>query len=73
MLGGLTPEEDAIIDRALHEVYAMRDITGQTDWRDLQPPILSDFEMVLAGMEGSESLIQRLSKYTSGTWAGFYE
>jgi type IV secretory pathway VirB4 component len=71
MLGGLTPEEDAIIDRALHEVYAMRDITGQTDWRDLQPPILSDFEMVLAGMEGSESLIQRLSKYTSGTWAGF--
>jgi len=71
MLGGLTPEEDAIIDAALHEVYAMRDITGTADWTDLPPPLLSDFEMVLAGMEGSESLVQRLSKYTSGSWAGF--
>lgn len=71
MLGGLTPEEDAIIDAALHEVYALKDITGSGDYRDLPPPLMSDFEMVLAGMEGSESLVQRLSKYTSGTWAGF--
>lgn len=71
MLSGLTPEEDAIIDAALHEVYALKDITGNGDYRDLPPPLLSDFEMVLAGMEGSESLVQRLTKYTSGTWAGF--
>ncbi|HEX4798947.1 MAG TPA: DUF87 domain-containing protein [Candidatus Paceibacterota bacterium] len=71
MLGGLTPEEDAIIDAALREVYALKDITGDTDFSELPPPLLSDFELVLAGMEGSESLIQRLSKYTSGTWSGF--
>lgn len=71
MLGGLTPEEDAVIDNALHEVYALKDITGSGDYRDLTPPLLTDFEMVLAGMEGSESLVQRLTKYTSGTWAGF--
>ncbi len=71
MLSGLTPEEDAIIDNALHEVYALKDITGEGDYRDLTPPLLSDFEMVLAGMEGSESLVQRLTKYTSGTWSGF--
>ena len=71
MLGGLSPEEDAIIDAALHEVYALKDITGSGDYRDLPPPLLSDFEMVLAGMEGSESLVQRLTKYTSGTWSGF--
>ena len=71
MLGGLTPEEDAVIDNALHEVYALKDITGAGDYRDLTPPLLTDFEMVLAGMEGSESLVQRLTKYTSGTWAGF--
>ncbi len=71
MLGGLTPEEDAIIDNALHEVYALKDITGSGDYRELTPPLLTDFEMVLAGMEGSESLVQRLTKYTSGTWAGF--
>jgi conjugal transfer ATP-binding protein TraC len=71
MLGGLNPEEDSIIDNALHEVYALKDITGDGDYRDLPPPLLSDFEMVLAGMEGSESLVQRLTKYTSGTWSGF--
>lgn len=71
MLGGLTPEEDSVIDNALHEVYALKDITGSGDYRDLTPPLLTDFEMVLAGMEGSESLVQRLTKYTSGTWAGF--
>ncbi len=71
MLSGLTPEEDAIVDQALRETYALKDITGDADYSGLEPPMLSDFEMVLAGMEGSESLVQRLSKYTSGTWAGF--
>lgn len=71
MLGGLNPEEDALIDTALHEVYALKDITGDGDYRELPPPLLTDFEMVLAGMEGSESLVQRLTKYTTGTWSGF--
>jgi conjugal transfer ATP-binding protein TraC len=71
MLQGVTPEEDSILDQAIHETYSLKDITGDTDYRDQDPPLLSDFEMVLAGMEGSESLVQRLSKYTSGTWAGF--
>ncbi|NQV93054.1 DUF87 domain-containing protein [Candidatus Kaiserbacteria bacterium] len=71
MLGGLTPEEDAIVDRAITETYALKDITAQSDFRNIDPPLLSDFEMVLAGMDGSESLVQRLSKYTRGTWSGF--
>lgn len=71
MLGGLTPEEDAIIDRAITETYALKDITGQNDFTNMEPPLLSDFELVLAGMEGSESLVQRITKYTKGTWSGF--
>lgn len=71
MLGGLTPEEDAIIDRAISETYALKDITGETDFSNMEVPLLSDFEMVLGGMEGSDSLVQRLSKYTRGTWSGF--
>jgi conjugal transfer ATP-binding protein TraC len=71
MLGGLSPEEDAIVDRAITETYALKDITGDTDFTGVEPPLLSDFEQVLSGMEGSESLVQRLSKYTHGTWAGF--
>ena len=71
MLGGLTPEEETVIDQALHEVYALKDITGDTNYSAQEPPLLTDFEMVLAGMEGSESLLLRLQKYTTGTWSGF--
>lgn len=71
MLGGLSPEEDAIIDQAITETYALKDITPDADFSQVEPPLLSDFEQVLAGMQGSESLVQRISKYTKGTWAGF--
>ena len=71
MLGGLTPEEDAIIDQAITETYALKDINGDNDFTRLEPPLLSDFETVLSGIDGAESLLQRLSKYTKGTWSGF--
>jgi type IV secretory pathway VirB4 component len=71
MLGGLTPEEDSIIDRAITETYALKDITADSNFANIEPPLLTDFEMVLAGMEGSGSLIQRLAKFTHGSWASF--
>jgi len=71
MLGGLTAEEETVIDIAIQETYALKDITGDTNFAEQEPPLLADFEMVLAGMEGSASLITRLQKYTAGTWAGF--
>ena len=71
MLGGLTPEEDAIIDKAITETYALKDITADSNFASVEPPLLSDFELVLSGMEGSDSLVARLSKYTRGTWSGF--
>ncbi len=71
MLGGLSPAEDAIIDRAITETYALKDITPDGDFTNAEPPLMSDFELVLAGMEGAEVLVQKLSKYTRGTWSGF--
>jgi len=71
MMGGLSAEEDAIIDRAITETYALKDITVDSDFKNVEPPLLSDFELVLSGMEGGESLAQRLSKYTKGTWSNF--
>jgi len=71
MLGGLSPEEDGIIDRAIAETYALKDITQDVDFSTIEPPLLSDFELVLSGMQGTESLLQRLQKYTTGTWSGF--
>ena len=74
MLGGLTPEEDAIMDRALTEVYAAKDITPNTNpllWKD-RVPIMEDLEKVLEGMEGAESLVRRIRKFTKGTFAQFF-
>ncbi|MFH1608832.1 MAG: DUF87 domain-containing protein [Patescibacteria group bacterium] len=71
MLGGLTPEEDSMVDRAISETYAIKDITPDSDFSNIEPPLLSDFEMVLSGMEGSDSVVQRLIKYTRGSWATF--
>lgn len=71
LLGGLTPEEDAIIDRAITETYALRDITPNANFANVEPPLLSDFALVLTGMQGGDSLAQKLTKYTQGTWSGF--
>src|SRR3989344_5141486 len=71
MLGGLTPEEDSILDSAITETYALKDITPDADFTNKPVPLLSDLELVLAGMEGGETLAGRLIKYTQGTWAGF--
>jgi len=71
MLGGLSPEEDSIIDNAITETYALKDITADSDFTNKPAPLLSDLEMVLAGMDGGESLAQRLAKYTQGSWSGF--
>jgi len=74
MLGGLNPEEDAIMDRALTETYAARDITPESDpstWKE-RVPIMSDLEAVLETMEGAESLVRRLRKFTTGTYASFF-
>ena len=71
MLGGLSPEEDSLVDRAISETYAMKDITPESDFSNIEPPLLSDFEMILAGMDGSDSVMQRLVKYTKGSWSTF--
>lgn len=69
---GFTPEEDSLLDRALLEAYAKRDITpdlpsleGIADY-----PVLEDLLQVLEGMEGGTNLVARLQKFTSGTFSG---
>lgn len=71
MLGGLTSEEDAIIDQAITLTYSARDITAESDFYKQSPPILSDLQKVIQGMEGGESLATRLEKYTTGAYSGF--
>jgi hypothetical protein len=73
-LGGMTPEEDAIMDRAISETYAAKDITPESHPSTWQAniPLMQDLESVLSTMEGTESLIRRLRKFTKGTYANFF-
>lgn len=73
MLGNVTPEEDSILDIAIRETYAMRDITTQTNLKALNSnsfPTMSDLYSVIRNSEGGESLAKRLEKYTEGIFAG---
>ncbi len=68
---GFTPEEDSILDRALIEAYAKKDITPETrDLSVVEAPVLQDFQDVLEGMDGASELVARLMKYTDGTFGG---
>lgn len=66
-----TPEEDSLLDRALLETYNKKDIGPGIDLETAEMPVLSDLEEVLDGMEGGATLVERLKKYTKGTFAGF--
>lgn len=70
MLGNLTYDEDSIVDRALLETYAKKDITPDSDLSKIEAPVMSDFEQILDGMEGGANLSLRLRKFTEGTFAG---
>lgn len=70
MLGNVSAEEDSIIDRALLETYAKKDITSDADLRYIEAPIMQDFQDILEGMDGGEKIVLRLKKYTEGTFTG---
>ncbi len=71
MIGVMKPEEEALIDRAIVETYALRDIVAGKDFSRREPPTLSDLEAVLRGMDGGKGLAERLYRYTEGSYAGF--
>lgn len=74
MMGGLSAEEDAIIDQAISETYSARDITPGSDpstW-DEKVPLMGDLEQILESMKGAESLSMRLKKFTTGAYSNFF-
>ncbi|MBP6855712.1 MAG: ATP-binding protein [Candidatus Pacebacteria bacterium] len=72
MLGDISVEEEAILDRALTETYASFDITPENpNFLNMEPPRLSDFETVLRNMEGGRIMAEKLYRFTQGTYSGF--
>ncbi|MEK7673011.1 MAG: DUF87 domain-containing protein [Patescibacteria group bacterium] len=73
MLGAMTPEEESIMDKALIDVYALKGITmDQVDPSSFEPPTMEDLYRILGSLTGAESLVQRLSKFTAGTYSGIF-
>ncbi|MFH1632031.1 MAG: DUF87 domain-containing protein [bacterium] len=71
---GFSPTEDSTLDRAVIEAYAKKDITPDLTLEDLKTveyPVLQDLQDILEGMEGTGDLVERLRKYTEGTFSGF--
>lgn len=72
IFGGLTTSQDSLIDRALIETYAKKDITADADLSVVKPPLMQDLQEILEGMEGTEELVLKLKKFTEGTFSGLF-
>jgi len=73
MLGGISPEEEAILDKALTDVYALRGITMETeDPSTFSPPTMEDLYDILNSMDGAKGIATRLAKFTQGTYSGIF-
>lgn len=73
MLGGVSPEEEGLLDRALTDVYALRGITMETeDTSSFPPPTMEDLYDILNSMDGAKGIATRLAKFTQGTYSGIF-
>lgn len=73
MLGKLNPTEEALMDKAIWQTYAKKDITAEIqDFKTVECPTMNDLIEILQGIVGAESLAQRLTKFTEGTFAGLF-
>jgi len=73
MVGGkMTAEEEGILEKAIFETYALKDIGIELQSQRNQPPLISDLQKVLAGMEGGGRLATLLDKYARGTFAQLF-
>ncbi len=70
VLGKLDPTEEALLDKALWQTYAKKDISENSDFKTVEMPVMSDLIEVLQGIVGAEGIAQRLEKFTNGTYAG---
>jgi type IV secretory pathway VirB4 component len=73
LLGEITPQEEAILDKAIQNTYALKGINlTTTDYSDKQPPVMEDLLQMLEGMEGGSDLALRISKYVTGSFGKIF-
>lgn len=74
VLGELSSQEAAILDRALNTTYRLKGITLDIKTQNLPPPLMEDLYKVLLGMEDEVAmgLATRLERFIKGSLAGIF-
>ncbi|MCD6225653.1 ATP-binding protein [bacterium] len=75
IMGKMTPQEEAILDRALIQTYKNKGITmDPSTQQGKEMPLMEDLYKVLIGMEEEKaaSLAARLEKFIKGAFAGLF-
>lgn len=75
MLGEVTPEQDALLDRALVAAYKAKGITPDPATQTNEPPLMEDLYKALIGMESpaANDLAARLEKFITGSFRGIFD
>jgi type IV secretory pathway VirB4 component len=75
MLGDVTAEEEAILDRALVSAYQAKGITPDPQTQNREPPLMEDLYKALMGMESPAAigLSSRLEKFIKGSFRGLFD
>lgn len=69
----LSAEEEALLDKALQNTYALKGFTfDMDDYTGKQPPLMEDLMNVLDGMRWGEQIALKLSKYVTGTFGKLF-
>lgn len=73
MLGVITPNEEALLEKAIITTYSLKGITMEDDSVEgKEIPLLKDLYSVLETMDGANGLVNRLEKYVFGVFAGVF-
>ena len=74
MLGDVSAQEEALLDRALVMTYQMKGITRDPVTHKNEPPLMEDLYKSLIGMEEAvaRGLADRLEKYVKGSFQGIF-
>lgn len=69
IMGKMTPNEEALLDRALVTTYQQKGITPDPQTQKNKPPLMEDLYKVLIGMEQKEAnnLAARLERFIKGS------
>ncbi len=75
MLGNMTPQQDALLDRALVAAYKAKGITPDPATQVNEPPLMEDVYKALVGMENhdADDIAARLEKFITGSFRGIFD